>query len=187
MIGQPEAMTRPTDGTGRVGSIRQRSRPRSRTTLRRPPDIRAKGFPLSIGAAQDSPQAAFARFVRRAIDDAKSDHGWTVSDVATHTGVGRSTVFRWLAGDWQDYPELAKVRGFCAALDVPVGMAFRALGLPDGAQAGAPRRDRIEPPIDADLRVIMARLADPAVPPEEKKLIHDMLRYLAHRPVRRAG
>ncbi|GAB3964118.1 hypothetical protein GCM10027615_06000 [Plantactinospora veratri] len=146
-----------------------------------------KGFPLSIGAAQDSPQAAFARFVRRAIDDAKSERGWTVSDVAAHTGVGRSTLFRWLAGDWQDYPELAKVRGFCTALDVPVGVAFRALGLPDGEQPGTPRRDRIESPVEADLRVIMSRLADPGVPPEEKKLIRDMLRYLAHRQVRRAG
>ncbi|MFC6019756.1 helix-turn-helix domain-containing protein [Plantactinospora solaniradicis] len=140
-----------------------------------------------MGAAQDSPQAAFARFVRRAIDDAKSEHGWTVSDVAAQTGVGRSTVFRWLAGDWQDYPELAKVRGFCSALDVPVGAAFRALGLPDGEPTSLARKDRVEPPVDADLRVIMTRLTDPAVAPEEKKLIRDMLRYLAHRQVRRAG
>jgi len=149
--------------------------------------VRRKGSPLSIGAAQDSPQAAFARFVRRAIDDAKTERGWTVSDLAAHTGVGRSTVFRWLAGDWQDYPELAKVRGFCAALDVPVGAAFRALGLPDGEPITLAGRDRAEPPIDADLRMIMDRLADPGVPAEEKKLIRDLLRYLAHRNIQRAG
>ena len=80
---------------------------------------------------------AFARFVRRAIDDARDERGWTVTDLASHTGVGRSTVFRWLAGDWQDYPELAKVRGFCAALDVPVAAAFRALGLPDAGPGTA--------------------------------------------------
>ena len=125
--------------------------------------------------------------MRRAIDDAKSERGWTVSDLAAHTGVGRSTVFRWLAGDWQDYPELAKVRGFCAALDVPVGAAFRALGLPDGEPITPAGQNRTEPPIDADLRVVMARLADPGVPAEEKKLIRDLLRYLAHRNIQRAG
>ncbi|RKR90003.1 helix-turn-helix protein [Micromonospora pisi] len=154
-----------------------------------------------MGAASDSPQAAFARFVRRAIDDAKDERGWSVTDLAAHTGVGRSTVFRWLAGDWHDYPELAKVRGFCAALDVPVTAAFRALGLPDGEPVpaeragrpptggarGAGTRKRADDQADADLRVILSRLADPNVPADEKQLIRDLLRYLAQRPVRRAG
>jgi transcriptional regulator with XRE-family HTH domain len=139
-----------------------------------------------MGAAHESsPQEAFARFVRRAIDDARDERGWTVSDLAAHTGVGRSTVFRWLAGDWQDYPELAKVRGFCAALDVPVAAAFRALGVPDGAPDGG--RDRDGGNADADIRVIQSRLSDPRVPADEKKMIRDLLRYLAQRPVRRAG
>jgi transcriptional regulator with XRE-family HTH domain len=136
-----------------------------------------------MGAAPDTPQAAFARFVRRAIDDARDQRGWTVTDLATHTGVGRSTVFRWLAGDWQDYPELAKVRGFCAALDVPVTAAFRALGLPNG-EAG-PGGTTSDDQVDADIRVILGRLGDPGVPVEEKKLIRDLLSYLASRPVRR--
>jgi transcriptional regulator with XRE-family HTH domain len=146
-----------------------------------------------MGAVEDSPQAAFARFVRRAIDDARRDRGWTITELATHTGVGRSTVFRWLAGDWQDYPELAKVRGFCAALDVPVAAAFHALGVPGTAPApaepAAPHRRSPtgEPGMDADVRVILGRLADPNVPAAEKKLIRDLLRYLASRPVRRAG
>jgi transcriptional regulator with XRE-family HTH domain len=154
-----------------------------------------------MGAAPDSPQAAFARFVRRAIDDAKDERGWSVTDLAAHTGVGRSTVFRWLAGDWHDYPELAKVRGFCAALDVPVTAAFRALGLPDGEpvrdghrqpSTGAGLRTgraakRADAQIDADVRVILSRLADPAVSADEKQLIRDLLRYLAQRPVRKAG
>ncbi|WP_329106999.1 helix-turn-helix domain-containing protein [Micromonospora sp. NBC_01699] len=154
-----------------------------------------------MGAASDSPQAAFARFVRRAIDDAKDERGWSVTDLAAHTGVGRSTVFRWLAGDWHDYPELAKVRGFCAALDVPVTAAFRALGLPDGEPARDERRQsptgtgirtgraakRADAQIDADVRVILTRLADPSVPTDEKQLIRDLLRYLAQRPVRKAG
>lgn len=136
-----------------------------------------------MGAAKDSPQAAFARFVRRAIDEARQGRGWTVSDLATHTGVGRSTVFRWLAGDWQDYPELAKVRGFCSALDVPVSAAFRALGLPEQGS----RRLRGDDATEADVRIILARLTDPGVAAEEKKLIRGILRYLARRPIRRAG
>ena len=129
---------------------------------------------------------AFARFVRRAIDAAREERGWTVTDLATHTGVGRSTVFRWLAGDWQDYPELAKGRGFCAALDLPVAAAFRALALPDAGRV--PRRRGAEDgPVEADVRVILDRLADPNVPAEEKHHIRDLLRYLARRPVRRAG
>ncbi|MFC0031017.1 helix-turn-helix domain-containing protein [Micromonospora chaiyaphumensis] len=139
-----------------------------------------------MGSAEVSPQMAFARFVRRAIDDAREERGWTVTDLATHTGVGRSTVFRWLAGDWQDYPELAKVRGFCAALDLPVAAAFRALGLPD-AGAVPRRRGAEEGAVEADVRVILERLADPNVPAEEKHHIRDLLRYLARRPVRRAG
>ncbi|WP_091666350.1 helix-turn-helix domain-containing protein [Micromonospora auratinigra] len=139
-----------------------------------------------MGSADVSPQMAFARFVRRAIDDAREERGWTVTDLATHTGVGRSTVFRWLAGDWQDYPELAKVRGFCAALDLPVAAAFRALGLPDAGTAPR-RRGGDDAPVEADVRVILERLADPTVPAEEKHHIRDLLRYLARRPVRRAG
>ncbi|MEV0392126.1 helix-turn-helix domain-containing protein [Polymorphospora rubra] len=146
---------------------------------------RAQPAPRPATPPGGSPQAAFARFVRRAIDDAKNERGWTVTDLAARTGVGRSTVFRWLAGDWQDYPELAKVRGFCTALEVPVSAAFRALGLPDGETA--PNRVRSEPPLEADVEVILGRLADPTVPAEEKKLIRDMLRYLAQRPVRRVG
>ncbi|MFD0822299.1 helix-turn-helix domain-containing protein, partial [Micromonospora zhanjiangensis] len=130
-----------------------------------------------MGAAQESPQQAFARFVRRAIDDARDERGWTVSDLAAHTGVGRSTVFRWLAGDWQDYPELAKVRGFCAGLDVPVAAAFRALGVPDGAPVAG--RQRGPDTADADIRAIQRRLADPRVSADEKKTIRDLLRYLA--------
>ncbi|MET8355233.1 XRE family transcriptional regulator [Micromonospora sp. NPDC005206] len=60
-----------------------------------------------------------------------------MGDVTRHTGVSRSTLFRWLAGDWQQYPELAKVCGLCAALDLPIGAAMRPLVLP-----GATRRGR---------------------------------------------
>lgn len=40
-------------------------------------------------------------------------------------------------------------------------------------------------PVEADVRVILQRLTDPAVPAEEKHHIRDLLRYLARRPIRR--
>lgn len=140
---------------------------------------------LRLNKVQERPQVAFAQFVRQAVEDAREQHGWTVSDVAAHTGVGRSTVFRWLAGDWQDYPELAKVRGFCAALGLSVAEALRPLGWPNGN----PARRRLlidEPSVEADLQVILARLADPTVAAEEKHHIRELLRYLARRPARQA-
>jgi transcriptional regulator with XRE-family HTH domain len=117
-------------------------------------------------------QEAFARFVRRAVDDAKNRRGWTVTRLATETGVGRSTLFRWLAGDCQEFPELANVRSFCAALEIPVAAAFTALGVREDIEA--------EPDAQADVRKIMARLSDPGVPAADKRVIRDMLRYLAH-------
>src|SRR5689334_656300 len=96
---------------------------------------------------------AFARFVRRAVDDAKNRRGWTVTRLATETGVGRSTLFRWLAGDCQEFPELANVRSFCDALDIPVAAAFAALGMHSEAEA--------DPDAQDDVRKILSRLADP--------------------------
>ena len=46
---------------------------------------------------------------------------------------------------------------------------------------------RLLGPVEADVRVILDRLAAPNVPAEEKHHIRDLLRYLARRPVRRAG
>ncbi len=120
-------------------------------------------------------RSGFARFVRRAVDDAKDQRGWSVTRLAAETGVGRSTLFRWLAGDWQDFPEFATVRGFCRALEIPVNSAFAALGVRDGGD----QEQDTEPGADADMRVILARLADPATPATEKTIIREMLRYLA--------
>jgi transcriptional regulator with XRE-family HTH domain len=130
---------------------------------------------------------AFARFVRGAVDTAKTERGWTVTRLAAETGVGRSTLFRWLSGDCQEFPELAKVRGFCQALDIPVAAAFTALGVREGESLRT--ADRLEhlaaPDAEADARAdmqrILRRLTDPAVPRAQKVVIRDMLRYLAGR------
>ena len=136
-------------------------------------------------------QVGFARFVRRAVDTAKTQRGWTVTRLAAETGVGRSTLFRWLSGDCQEFPELANVRGFCRALDIPVTAAFTALGVREG-DVPAGGTDEADPGDDdawlvtgaeagvrADMRRILLRLTDPGVPRAQKTVIRDMLRYLA--------
>jgi transcriptional regulator with XRE-family HTH domain len=118
---------------------------------------------------------AFGRFVRRAVDDAKNRRGWTVSRLAAETGIGRSTLFRWLAGDNQHFPELASVHSFCAALDIPVSAAFNALGVRQPATRGE------DDDVRADIDRILRRLSDPSVGEAEKVVIRDMLRYLGRR------
>jgi transcriptional regulator with XRE-family HTH domain len=148
-------------------------------------------------------QVAFASFVRRAVDMAKTQRGWTVTRLAAETGVGRSTLFRWLSGDCQEFPELANVRGFCQALDIPVTAAFTALGVresdvPSGRRDRAASPDgedawlhgvgtRAEAAARADMRRILSRLTDPAVPRAQKTVIRDMLRYLAGPASEEAG
>jgi transcriptional regulator with XRE-family HTH domain len=129
-------------------------------------------------------QVAFSRFVRRAVDDVKTRRGWTVSRLAAETGVGRSTLFRWLSGDCQDFPELEKVRGFCAALDIPVTAAFTALGV---RHADPDLDSDTEAAAHADLQRIMRRLTDPSVSTEEKTVIRHMLSYLANGSAARAS
>ena len=135
---------------------------------------------------QPMDQVAFARFVRGAVDTAKTQRGWTVTRLAAETGVGRSTLFRWLSGDCQEFPELAKVRGFCRALDIPVTAAFTALGVREGAGVDAPPADA-EVEARADMQRILRRLVDPTVPRAQKAVIRDMLRYLAGGVTAEAG
>jgi len=137
----------------------------------------ARGHPMD--------QVAFARFVRAAVDTAKTQRGWTVTRLAAETGVGRSTLFRWLSGDCQEFPELAKVRGFCWALDIPVTAAFTALGVREGAGVDPPADAEVE--ARADMQRILRRLVDPTVPRAQKAVIRDMLRYLAGGVTAEAG
>jgi transcriptional regulator with XRE-family HTH domain len=119
-------------------------------------------------------QVAFARFVRRAVDDAKTRRGWTVTRLAAETGVGRSTLFRWLAGDCHDFPELSNLRGFCEALEIPVSAAFAALGV-----RSEDPRSQVDTAVQADIQRILGRLTDTSVSPAEKTIIRSTLRYLA--------
>lgn len=123
-----------------------------------------------------TPQMAFAQFVRRAVDDARDEHGWTVGDIAHHTGVSRSTLFRWLAGDWQRYPELAKVRSLCATLGLSIAAAIRPLALPNAAVT-----PRVLAEVEADMGSIRRRLLDDTVSAADKRQIRELLRRLAGR------
>ncbi len=131
-----------------------------------------------------TPQMAFAQFVRKAVDDAREEHGWTVGDIAHHTGVSRSTLFRWLAGDWQRYPELAKVRSLCATLDLSIAAAIRPLAMPNAAVT-----PRVLAQVEADMGSIRRRLLDDTVSAADKRQIRDHLRRLAGRdlPVQAAS
>ena len=131
----------------------------------------------------DSPQAAFASFVKETLDEARHQRGWSVAEVAAETGVGRSTLFRWLAGDWLEYPELGNVLRFCAALDASVSRAFAALKVP----ADEPRPTRAHARAERDLRIIREHLHDPRVSAAEKQRITEALRRLALRVRRDVG
>ena len=126
-----------------------------------------------------TPQMAFAQFVRQAVEDAREQHGWTVGDIAQRTGVSRSTLFRWLAGDWQRYPELAKVRSLCATLGLSIAAAIRPLAMPNAATLGP----RVLTQVEADMGSIRERLLDETVPAADKRKIRALLHRLARRDV----
>ncbi|MEH1163945.1 helix-turn-helix transcriptional regulator [Micromonospora sp. CPCC 205539] len=139
-----------------------------------------------MGETPGSAQAAFARFVRQSVEAAREEHDWPVAEVAARSGVSRSTVFRWLSGEWQHHPELSKVRAFCAALDLPLGAALRALTL-QPADAALPSLPGADPVLEAHFAAIRDRLADPRTSATERQHIRAALRRLALRAASRAS
>lgn len=123
----------------------------------------------------DVARARFAAWARRTLQ-AAYDRGLTVAEIERLTGVSSTTWDRW-RDPKGGMPKIDKVRAFTDGLDVPLRPALIALGL-DGAAATAP-----EPELDADLRPIARRLADPNVSEGEKQAIRAMLRLIARRPV----
>lgn len=117
--------------------------------------------------------------MQRALDSG-SARGWSVKRILEETGVGKSTLYRWVRGDWTEDPEAGKVRDFCDGLGIPPTAAFMILWPSKNDRAPA-----VEPaPMDPDVEKVLRRLADPAVPDQEKYLIRETIRGLANRPAR---
>ncbi|GGO21260.1 helix-turn-helix domain-containing protein [Micromonospora parathelypteridis] len=138
------------------------------------------------GDVEGAAQEAFAQFVRHAVDVAQDEHGWSITQVAAQSGLGRSTIFRWLSGDWQHHPELPKVRAFCTALNLPLGAALRAL-TPLTHYAPSPEVPVAEPAIEELLGAVHDRLMDPRTTAVEREHIRAALYRLARRTSSRAG
>lgn len=139
-----------------------------------------------MGDTRRAAQDAFARFVRDAVDAASDERGWSITEVAARSGVGRSTVFRWLSGDWQHHPELPKVRAFCAALDLPLGAALRAL-TPLAYDTPAREVPAADSASEALLVAVRDRLVDPRTTADEREHILTALRRLGRQRSSRAS
>ncbi|MEU0081405.1 hypothetical protein ABZY58_26185 [Micromonospora tulbaghiae] len=92
--------------------------------------------------------------------------GWSVARLARESGVNRATIFGWMKGDGVT---VASVKMIARALGDDEAHALAAAG---GAAAGGDQ-------LDADLRIIQRRLADPTVGDAEKAVIRGALRHLA--------
>jgi transcriptional regulator with XRE-family HTH domain len=122
---------------------------------------------------------AFAAFVRKALDDARTTRAWTGTEVSRRTGVSRQTINRWVRGDWASDPEAERVVAFCEGLGIDPTVAFGVLGWDRGTPARpAPQA----PPMDPDVEALLRRLVDPNVSDSEKFHIRETIRYLAYRP-----
>lgn len=116
-------------------------------------------------------RARFARFVERALRDARS-RGLTDLQIRQLTGVTPATFHKWktLEGG---LPKIEKVQAFCRGLGIPPAAAYAALGIDET------REPTPEPPLDPDLKRLGRILADPSVPEAEKQAIRHTIRMLA--------
>lgn len=122
---------------------------------------------------------AFAAFVRKALDDARTTRAWTGTEVARRTGVSRQTINRWVRGEWSSDPEAERVVAFCEGLGLNPTVAFGALGWD---RTTSTRPAPAAPPMDPDVEALLRRLVDPNISEAEKFHIRETIRYLAYRP-----
>jgi transcriptional regulator with XRE-family HTH domain len=123
---------------------------------------------------------AFAGFVRRALETARTSRAWNGSEVARRTGVSRQTINRWVRADWHSDPEPERVVAFCEGLGLNPASAFTLL---EWARPAA-RLPEPAPAVDPDIAALMRRLADPTLTEQELFHIRETVRYLAYRPPR---
>ncbi|HEX5542234.1 MAG TPA: helix-turn-helix transcriptional regulator [Micromonospora sp.] len=123
---------------------------------------------------------AFATFVRKALDDARTTRAWTGTEVSRRTGISRQTLNRWVRGDWASDPEAERVVAFCEGLGINPALAFGVLGW---SRSAPTRPAPAAPPMDPDVEALLRRLVDPNVDEAEKFHIRETIRYLAYRPL----
>lgn len=145
-----------------------RSRHQSRERHQETPDG-TYGYPVPASASRDPRVLAFARFIKRALDQA----GMSIDQVEERTGLKRSTIYRWHRAEVES-PRRKQVQQFCDGLGISRTVASQILGWD-----GTPPSPEPDPAVDPDLRAVMRRLTDPAVSAEEKTVIRATLRYLA--------
>lgn len=138
-----------------------------------------------VPPAPDVRRALFGRWVKRALEHASATLGINVAQVVVAAGVdersrarlSRSTVYRWLRGDWEEDPKAAQVEAFCDAIGVSPTEPFRILW--PGRTSRPVEPDPL--PTHPDLDRLARRLADPNVSDQDKWLITETLRLLANR------
>jgi transcriptional regulator with XRE-family HTH domain len=127
----------------------------------------------------DTRRSAFAAFVRRALRHAAIQRDLKrVEDVADASGVGASTIYRWLAEQINE-PKPEQVRAFCLATGVQPSVAFGILW-PDEGTGTRSRADLAV--MDEDVQALLARLTDPSLSDEERQLLRRMIRALGSGP-----
>lgn len=129
----------------------------------RPPNYRCRwlsAYRAPMGAASP-PAEDWAGYLRRMT----RRPGWSVARLAREAGVNKSTIFGWIKGDGVT---VASVKAIAKALGDDEAHALAAAG-------GAKHGDAL----DADVRIILRRLASPDATDAERTAIRATLRYLA--------
>lgn len=121
--------------------------------------------------ASDNPRGeAFASLIR----EARRQRGWTQDKLVEVSGVSRSTILRWEAGD-ASRPDPDQVRAACRALGVDPRRAAVALGYLSPEEADPPGEPRKLTPEEEE---VVSILQDPGVPSAKKAEWVDYLRFL---------
>lgn len=130
----------------------------------RPPNYRcrwSRAYGAPMGDASPPPEN-WAGYLRRMT----SRPGWSVARLARESGINRATIFGWIKGDGVT---VASVKQIAKALGDSEAHALAAAG------GAASHGDEL----DADVRIILRRLADPTVSEAEKAVFRATLRHLA--------